>query len=48
MSPEKLVYVAVVVFVLMLIGLALTVIDFRRGAPKQQLEEQKRSENSQR
>ena len=36
MSPDNLLVIAIVVFVLMLLGMALTVIEFRRGEPQDQ------------
>ena len=39
MIQENLLFIAVAVFVFMLIGLILTVIEFRYGAPKRQVEE---------
>lgn len=35
----NLLYIAIAVFVLLLIGLCLTVIEFRHGEPKRQEEE---------
>lgn len=40
MSPETLIYFAAAVFVLMLIGLVLTVIEFRQGPVQQQADEE--------
>ncbi|MDX1626121.1 MAG: hypothetical protein R3323_06375 [Wenzhouxiangellaceae bacterium] len=39
MSDMLIFYIAVVVFVLMSIGLALTVVEFRHGKPAEQEEE---------
>lgn len=39
MSTATLISVAIAVFVLMLIGLVLTVIEFKDGAPKDQIED---------
>ena len=36
MSPQNLLMIAIVVFALMLIGIVLTVFEFRYGAPKKQ------------
>lgn len=36
MSPENLIYFALAVFVLMLIGLGLTILEFRKGQVQQQ------------
>ena len=40
MIQDNLLIIAIAVFVLLLIGLILTVIEFRHGAPKRQVEEQ--------
>jgi hypothetical protein len=45
---ENLLYIAIVVFVIMLIGLILTVIELNYGAPKRQIEEQIKSKYPQR
>jgi|GEM_PF-1464097 hypothetical protein len=42
MNPETLMTVAIVVFVLMLVGLALTVFEFRHGAPQEQIEDEEK------
>ena len=39
MSQTTLLYIAIAVFVLMLIGLVLTALEFRHGAPHRQEEE---------
>jgi len=39
MIQDNLLFIAIAVFVFMLIGLILTVIEFRYGAPKRQVEE---------
>lgn len=39
MSPEILIYFALAVFVLMLIGLVLTIVEFRQGPVQQQAEQ---------
>jgi len=44
MIQENLLVIAIAVFVLMLIGLVLTVVELNYGAPKRQEEEQRRSE----
>jgi len=36
MITDNIIYFAVFVFVLMIIGLALTILEFRYGQPKQQ------------
>lgn len=36
MSPNSLMIIAIIVFALMLIGLILTVLEFRNGSPAQQ------------
>ena len=36
MSQENLLIIAIVVFVLLLIGIVLTVLEFNKGSPKQQ------------
>jgi hypothetical protein len=40
MIQENLLLIAVVVFVIMLVGLILTVLEFKHGEPKRQDEEQ--------
>lgn len=40
MTPENLLYIAIAVFVLMLIGLVLTVIELNYGEPKRQEQKQ--------
>jgi hypothetical protein len=44
MIQENLLIIAIAVFVFMLIGLILTVLEFRYGAPKRQVEENIESE----
>ncbi|MBT8115356.1 MAG: hypothetical protein KJP04_08245 [Arenicella sp.] len=39
MSPENLLPIAIFVFVLMFLGMLLTVLEFRRGEPKEQVED---------
>jgi len=39
MIESNLLYIAILVFVLMLIGLVLTALEFRHGAPHRQEEE---------
>jgi hypothetical protein len=39
MIAENLIYVAVLVFILMAVGIVLTIIEFRYGAPKRQQEQ---------
>lgn len=46
MSQATLFYVAIIVFMLMLLGLALTVLEFRRGAPKEQIEDPSKIQDS--
>lgn len=46
MSTENLIIVAIVVFVLMFIGLALTALEFRKGAPKEQIEDHSKMRES--
>ena len=36
MSEDNLFYIAILVFVLMLVGLLLTALEFRHGAPRRQ------------
>jgi len=40
MIQENLLLIAIAVFVLMLIGLILTTLEFKHGEPKRQVEEQ--------
>jgi hypothetical protein len=40
MIQENLLLIAIAVFVLMMIGLILTIIEFKDGEPKRQVEEQ--------
>jgi len=44
MIQENLLFIAIAVFVFMLIGLILTVVEFRYGAPKRQDEEKSEPE----
>lgn len=46
MSPENLIIVAMVVFVLMFIGLALTALEFRKGAPRDQMNDHSKMKES--
>jgi len=39
MIESNLLYIAIIVFLLMLIGLVLTALEFRYGAPRRQEEE---------
>ena len=48
MIQENLFFIAIAVFVFMLIGLVLTVVEFKYGAPKRQVEEQITNENPKR
>lgn len=48
MIQDNLIFIAVAVFVLMLIGLVLTVVELKYGAPKRQVEEQITNEYSKR
>lgn len=41
MDDNLLLYIAIIVFVLMIVGLALTFLEFRYGAPHQQDKEAK-------
>ena len=43
MSDENLIYIAGLVFLLMLVGLVLTAVEFRYGAPHRQEQEKKRA-----
>jgi hypothetical protein len=43
MIADNLIYLAVFVFVMMLIGLVLTFLEFRHGEPKQQQERAERN-----
>jgi len=40
MIQENLLFIAIGVFVLMLVGLILTVVELNYGAPKRQIEDQ--------
>ena len=40
MIQENLLFIAIAVFVLMLIGLILTITELKHGEPKRQVEEQ--------
>jgi hypothetical protein len=40
MISENLLYIAIAVFIFLLVGLILTVVEFRYGAPRRQVEEQ--------
>jgi hypothetical protein len=46
MNTEGLVYIAITVFLLMLIGLVLTIIEFKKGAPKEQIEDKGKVQDS--
>ena len=48
MIQDNLLLIAIVVFVLMLIGLILTVVELNYGQPKRQIEEQTTNEFSKR
>jgi hypothetical protein len=48
MIQENLLFIAVAVFVFMLIGLVLTVVELNYGAPKRQAEEETTSDYSKR
>lgn len=45
MGSNTLVYYAIGVFLLMLIGLVLTVLEFKYGAPKKQSEDNEKKQN---
>ena len=40
MIQENLLLIAIAVFVIMMVGLILTVLEFKHGAPRRQVEEQ--------
>lgn len=44
MIQENLLFIAIAVFVLMLIGLILTIVELNYGQPKRQIEEQTTNE----
>lgn len=46
MNPDNLVIVAIVVFLLMFIGIVLTVLEIHYGAPKEQIEDQDKIQES--
>ena len=46
MSTDNLMMVAILVFVLMFIGLVLTALEFRKGAPKEQMEDENKIQES--
>ncbi len=48
MIQENLLFIAIAVFVFMLIGLILTVVEFRYGAPKRQVEDARLTDNPKR
>lgn len=48
MIQENLLFIAIAVFVFMLIGLILTVVEFRFGAPKRQVEDGIMTDNPER
>lgn len=48
MIQENLLYIAIGIFALMLVGLILTVVEFRYGAPKRQVRDQIVSETPKR
>lgn len=46
MNPENLLVAAIVVFILMSIGLVLTIMEFSRGAPKEQIDDPDKMQES--
>ncbi|MFT6754396.1 MAG: hypothetical protein ACJA2O_004601 [Candidatus Azotimanducaceae bacterium] len=46
MIAENLIYVAVLVFILMAVGIVLTIIEFRYGEPKRQQERAEKDSGS--
>ncbi|MGD8784347.1 MAG: hypothetical protein PVF28_07295 [Thioalkalispiraceae bacterium] len=46
MSDESLLFIAVFVFLLMIIGLIMTAVEFRYGAPRRQAREKRRHAQS--
>jgi hypothetical protein len=46
MSPDNLIIVGIIVFLLMSLGMVLTVLEFRSGAPKQQMDDKDKIKNS--
>jgi hypothetical protein len=44
MIQENLLFIAIAVFLLMLIGLILTIVELNYGAPKRQIEEKVKNE----
>ncbi len=48
MIQENLLFIAIAVFIFMLVGLVLTVVEFRHGAPKRQVEDAITTDNPKR
>jgi flagellar basal body-associated protein FliL len=46
MSDENLIFIAITVFILMIVGLVLTALEFRSGAPHRQEQEHKQNPQS--
>lgn len=46
MSDENLIFIAITVFFLMIVGLVLTALEFRFGEPHRQEQEKKRNPHS--
>ena len=46
MSDENLIFIAITVFFLMIVGLVLTALEFRFGEPQRQEEEEKHKPHS--
>ena len=46
MSDENLIFIAITVFFLMIVGLVLTALEFRFGEPHRQEQEEKRNSHS--
>ncbi|MFT5610847.1 MAG: hypothetical protein ACI9WC_000581 [Arenicella sp.] len=42
MSPDNLLIIAMIVFALMFVGIVLTVLEFKKGAPQEQEEQEAR------
>ena len=45
MSPDNLLIIAMIVFALMFIGIVLTVLEFKKGAPQEQQDQETRKSN---
>ena len=46
MSPDSLIIVAIIIFLLMAVGMILTVLEFRNGAPQDQVDDKDKIQES--